>query len=939
MTNTANTQNRFLLPNFNPTNNSLISNTTPFPNTNTSLQQNSFNNINNNNNSFFASTNQNNPLSSTFNNPSLNTFNPFPNNNLNINNTSNSPFANLSNMNNQSMAAFPNQIMTLPFGQNQALNPHPNQPELQVCINNNLNLPSLVNNGLNNFNNINNPPQHPFTINNPNNPMDLSFFSNGNILPAQADLTNDRFYIDNKSNPLFNTYLNLNHVDNLRNIYSNFLGNMSIPNSILYDNLNNLKFKNYPIHPRDFLYKLNPENKTILNTNRLTVDFYQEKIEKEFDGNKKEFVKSIIDKNSLKNKNLSFSNTFIDKSSSSLGFSHMGSSHNLGMDPNDEFFLNNNKHFSRREFSDNKMLFDKDPKFKKFYEKQKIKKNLKQYEKAGNIASYNEPLKVPNTFSLKKNIFDGDSFKNIKAKMTAFERSLEDNRKNKDNKIYNKKLNTSSYIAEEDEYPSTGKKQTLNNMEKYNNQFAFHTNNIYNKNLFEANIGAVNNNLMQKEYNKPSNDSNSIKKKKSYNKQLVTAEREDNDNMNNNDNKNNIIINYNNINNNHYLNITSKYREINRFYYIFTEDVDEENKIFEISKYFMDLNTFHNLIVEDKLKFYLVKVVIPDFKTIKKIICYNLTFSNFTYEALLKATVKELKGVPIFVNISENLILENLKNINCNELIISPNEFHKIFKKQNLKNLILKDSKLGEVKYIFFDIMLIFDYDKIISDYHNQIKKSIKNSNNPNHNGISNDNSINISNKASNEKKNLKEKKAVEKINEDNENSNADIKKNLAFDMSNRNFFFQGYVSNNGVLRQNANLKSSIYPYFRKNIYNIRVSPAIEEMLNLPVENLFEIFPLTFENENGKIVYDEPVDVSRVNFDCIKLDYLDFELLKIDELSFSKLNKKCTISLICDQTFSTNEELEEFPEKLYKIYSQRNVNKIFLKFDTIIGSS
>jgi len=81
--------------------------------------------------------------------------------------------------------------------------------------------------------------------------------------------------------------------------------------------IESLKIKNYPIDTKEFYLRVNSNQN--LNKEKLNIDYYKNKIENEFNGNRKEFLQSILDKsnqikfdeNSLLKEKGEFANPFI----------------------------------------------------------------------------------------------------------------------------------------------------------------------------------------------------------------------------------------------------------------------------------------------------------------------------------------------------------------------------------------------------------------------------------------------------------------------------------------------------------------------------------------------------------------------------------------------------------------------------------------------------
>jgi len=91
------------------------------------------------------------------------------------------------------------------------------------------------------------------------------------------------------------------------------------------------------------------------------------------------------------------------------------------------------------------------------------------------------------------------------------------------------------------------------------------------------------------------------------------------------------------------------------------------------------------------------------------------------------------------------------------------------------------------------------------------------------------------------------------------------------------------------------------YPILRENLNRFVLNPPYEEILSMDYYSIKSLGSFTVENQFGKVVFLEPLDLEGVFLDSIKLDYFYFEILNLHPKSYMNLNKNCKVYLYTDE--------------------------------------
>jgi len=115
------------------------------------------------------------------------------------------------------------------------------------------------------------------------------------------------------------------------------------------------------------------------------------------------------------------------------------------------------------------------------------------------------------------------------------------------------------------------------------------------------------------------------------------------------------------------------------------------------------------------------------------------------------------------------------------------------------------------------------------------------------------------------------------------------------------------------------------YPFSKFDKKYLISNPSLEELRTLTKKQLEAIKGFSLENENGKIIFNDNVDLTGVNLNCIVLDYMNFAIINVDNLSFEKINKSCKVYLNINEDFEDDDKFFTFCSQLEKKYQNRNV--------------
>jgi len=608
----------------------------------------------------------------------------------------------------------------------------------------------------------------------------------------------------NNSNP-FNINNNnaINNSFNLNQSYSN--------NSLFNQNNNNfsndyyyhLKYRNYPIHPRDNLFNGNLNEN--IKSDKSSLDYYKNKLEKEFNGDRKKFLESILEKQNKISDN--FDNLLQIKSDYL----------SLIMKSKNAFQENYIVTKSKSKYS------DKNPFYEKEIVKRKIKEEIKLRQKnttSGFLPNKNKQFLDNYYNKIKQNLIQTFNDTNI------LEKSLS---------------NQNEANLQEKEIHDQYNKTTF----PYNNNG---TNKLFSNNLIE-------------------------KRKINFDLNYERAAYKTNEYFNK--NEKNIIVNINNSYNNNFININKDILFKIDYIKINSNDINEEGLKLNIFKYYKNNSNLINLI--DSGKLHLIKIILTECNKFEEINFYFIIISRFDFDLLFKLLIGELKKFSYLASIPEDFFRYYIKNFIYLEQLISEKDFEKVFEHNNFNYFI--DEKFGEIKYRFFEFTFLLDYDKIKSEFLFE---------------------------------NSKDKKKLRTNSFDNNFSEKDNEK---------------------VEIYTEELIDNYYPYFNHNKNYLKCEPSLQELRKMTKIQLKSIKHFSLENENGKVIFFENLDLINVDLDSIKLDYLEFEIKNLDDYSFEKLNRRCKVFLNFKETFSDDNEFYNFCAMLEKKYRNKKVIKFYHFFN------
>lgn len=262
----------------------------------------------------------------------------------------------------------------------------------------------------------------------------------------------------------------------------------------------------------------------------------------------------------------------------------------------------------------------------------------------------------------------------------------------------------------------------------------------------------------------------------------------------------------------------------------------------------------------------LIKIKIAEFNKFEQQVFFKIINFDFDFNLLCELIITHIKGFSMFKYIPDNFFKNYINKFLFMDQLLSSKSFDKVFNKTFVRNLI--DDKLGEITFKYFEFIFSLDYDKIVSEFliYHKLQKE-----------------------------------------EDNRKDSRDKLETI-----------------------DGNPLEDYYPYFKLNKKYLICNPSILELRRLTKNQLKCIEDFSIENINGKICFEENIDLTEVNLDCIKLDYLDFEILNIDDISYNKLNKDCKVFLNVYERFENDEQFFIFCKNLDKKYNKKKVNSSFL---------